>query len=49
MLDKVAYAILRSAGVPCLFCQYGCSMFDRVEDDNLVTLYEWVHYFYYYF
>ena len=35
---KVAYEILRSAGVPCLISQYRYSMFDRAVEEEVLPL-----------
>ena len=38
MQAKVAYEILRSAGVPCLISQYRYSMFDRAVEEEVLPL-----------
>ena len=38
MQAKVAYEILRSAGVPCLISQYRYSMFDRAVPEEYCWL-----------
>ena len=38
MQAKVAYEILRSAGVPCLISQYRYSMFDRAVEEAVLPL-----------